>query len=167
VEEIYVQPCGLDVLAYGNPFAEIADVGFTYPADQIADRRAVVDTANPNIGAGMYTTAGDYGQLLLMHLRGGDCDGQQVLSPESVDRLHADRIGAVYGGSTSIGSGYGMGWWIDRSSGWIFDGGAYGADAWLDLDDGYGAWLVVEELAGAQLSHLLRGPLEEVMSSGG
>lgn len=168
VEEIYVEPCGLDVLAYGNPFEEIGDVGFEYPDDQLVDRRAAVDTANPNIGAGMYTTARDYAQLLLMHLRGGQCDGAHVLSAASVDRLHADRIGAVYGGSTSFGSGYGMGWWIDRSRGWLFDGGAYGADAWLDLDDGYGAFLVVEAITpDVQLSHLLHDPLDAIMSSSG
>ena len=37
-----------------------------------------------------------------------------------------------------------MGWWVDRENGRITDGGLYGSVPWLDLEDGYGAYLVVE-----------------------
>ena len=75
-----------------------------------------------------------------MHLRDGRCGDTQVLSTAALDRSHSDRTGEVYGSPT----GYGMGWWVDRDSGRLTDPGAYGAVPWLDLEDGYGAYLVVE-----------------------
>ena len=93
---------------------------------------------------GAYITPGDYAELLLMHLRGGRCGDAQVLSQEALDRMHTDRIGPEYGGTTQMGGGYGMGWWVDRETGRISDPGAYGSIPWIDLDGGYGAYLVIE-----------------------
>ena len=62
----------------------------------------------------------------------------------SLDRMHADRIGPTYGADAGPGTGYGMGWWVDRASGRISDPGVYGSVPWLDLEDGYGAYLVIE-----------------------
>ena len=97
---------------------------------------------------GAYVTPGDYAKLLLMHLRGGRCGDEQVLSQAALDRMHADRIGPTYGTSAGTDTGYGMGWWVDRASGQISDPGAYGSFPWLDLDDGYGAYLVIEADSG-------------------
>jgi len=47
-----------------------------------------------------------------------------------------------------VGVGYGMGWWVDRATGRRSDGGAYGSMPWLDIDDGYGAYLVLEATSG-------------------
>ena len=59
--------------------------------------------------------------------------------------MHSDRIAAVYDGDAwSADNGYGMGWWIDRVTGRISDGGAYGSEPWLDVEDGYGTYLVLE-----------------------
>jgi len=145
IDEIYVRPCGLESLAFNNHFGRIATVGFEYPASFDSDPSTLAATDNPNMEGGAYVTTGDYGALLLMHLRGGMCGDNRVLSSEAIDRMHGDRIGEVYGGDAwSPGAGYGMGWWIDRDSGRVSDGGAYGSVPWLDLDDGYGAYLVVE-----------------------
>jgi hypothetical protein len=51
-----------------------------------------------------------------MHLRGRLCNDNRVLSAEAVDRMHDDRIEAVYAGDAGVGTGYGMGWWVDRAS---------------------------------------------------
>ncbi len=110
-------------------------------------------TDNPNLEGGAYVTTGDYGALLLMHLRDGMCGDNRVLSAESLDRMHSDRIMA--------GSGYGMGWWVDRENGRITDGGLYGTVPWLDLEDGYGAYLVVE--ADSPTGNALAGLLYEVV----
>ncbi len=148
IDEIYVQPCGLEALGYNNHFTQVGTSGFDYPTAFDADPSTLIDTANPNMEGGAYVTTGDYGKLLLMHLRGGMCDGGRVLSEESVDRMHADRIADAYDGSAGAATGYGMGWWIDRETGVISDGGAYGSVPWLDLDDGYGAFLVIEADSG-------------------
>jgi hypothetical protein len=55
-----------------------------------------------------------------------------------------------------------MGWWVDRESGRISDEGAYGTVPWLDLDDGFGAYLVVEKTTdvGRSLAAQLYEPVE-------
>jgi CubicO group peptidase (beta-lactamase class C family) len=168
VEEIYVEPCGLATLGYNNHFAQIGEGGFIYPDSFDGDLTTLQPTDNPNMEGGMYTTTGDYAELLLMHLRGGWCGDEQVLSQTALDRLHADRIGGIYG-SVGPGTGYGMGWWIDRDSGRIYDPGAYGSVPWLDLADGYGAYVVLEAdaVTGTQLAGELYDPLDDVMAADG
>jgi CubicO group peptidase (beta-lactamase class C family) len=167
IDEIYVQPCGLEALAFNNHFTQLGTAGFDYPDAFDADPATLQPTDNPNLEGGAYITPGDYAKLLLMHLRGGRCDGQQVLSQAALDRLHADRIGEVYGGTAGTATGYGMGWWVDRASGRITDPGAYGSVPWLDLDDGYGAYLVLEADSGtgAELADLLYEPIDEAIKS--
>ncbi len=144
IDEIYVQPCGLDALGYNNHFTQIGSGGFDYPTEFAGDPATLMPTDNPNMEGGAFVTTGDYAKLLLMHLRGGMCGDERVLSQDALDTLHADRTGTVYGSDT----GYGMGWWVDRATGRISDSGAYGSVPWLDLEDGYGAFLVIESDAG-------------------
>lgn len=162
IDEIYVQPCGLEALGYNNHFTQLGPGGFEYPVAFDGDPATLQPSANPNMEGGVYTTTGDYAALLLMHLRGGRCDGGQVLSQAALDRMHADRIGPVYDGSALPGTGYGMGWWVDRDTGRISDAGAYGSVPWLDLDDGYGAYLVIEADSGTgnELAALLYDVVE-------
>jgi CubicO group peptidase (beta-lactamase class C family) len=144
VDEIYVQPCGLEALGYNNHFTQLGTQGFEYPTEFDSDPSKLDATDNPNLEGGAYITTGDYAELLLMHLRDGRCGDAQVLSPAALDRMHTDRIGPEYGGTTQTGGGYGMGWWVDRETGRLSDPGAYGSIPWLDLDGGYGAYLVIE-----------------------
>jgi CubicO group peptidase (beta-lactamase class C family) len=97
IDEIYVQPCGLDALGFNNHFTQF-DSGFEYPDAFGADLSTLQATDNPNMEGGMYTDPDDYAALMLMHLRGGECDGGRVLSAQAVDTMHADRIGEVYDG---------------------------------------------------------------------
>ncbi|MEM8921870.1 MAG: serine hydrolase domain-containing protein [Actinomycetota bacterium] len=145
IDEVYNEPCGLDSLGYISLGAiEFPESG--YPIAFGGDPANATPSDNPNIEGGAYITVGDYGELLLMHLRGGTCGDTQVLSQEALDTMYADRVAAVYDGdATAADIGYGMGWWIDRDSGQITDPGAWGAIAWLDLDDRYGAYLIVED----------------------
>ena len=178
IEEIYIAPCDLEALGFANHFLQFESVGLGYPAAFNGDPASLTATANPNMEGGGYVTTGDYAKLLLMHLRGGMCDDTQVLSQEALDRMHADRIGEVYGGDAFVGEvnvgdptsgdrGYGMGWWVDRSSGRISDGGAYGAVPWLDLEDGYGAYLVIEadSRTGNALADELYQVIDEAVTS--
>ncbi len=107
IDEIYVAPCDLDTLGYTNPFTqrEIGGDGLNYPSLFDGDVTRLVPTDNPNMEGGAYVTTGDYAKLLLMQLRGGMCGDEQVLSQASLDRMHSDRIGAVYGGETRPGIG--------------------------------------------------------------
>lgn len=142
IEETYIEPCGVDSLGYANHFAQ--STGFGYPSD--LDAAALAPTDNPNMEGGAYIDPPDYAALLLMHLRGGECDGGQVLSQAALDRMHGDQIGDAYDGAANgdPNSGYGMGWWLWRPNGMLTDPGAYGSVPWLDLADGYGAYLVIE-----------------------
>lgn len=146
LDEVYVRPCSVESLGYNNHWATLGGGGFGYPADFDGDVSLLAPTENPHMEGGLYIDPIDYAELLLMHLRDGFCGDTQVLSTEALAAMHADRIGQAYGGTTDTGSGYGMGWWVydDR----IDDPGAYGSVPWLDLDDGYGAYLVIEADAG-------------------
>jgi CubicO group peptidase (beta-lactamase class C family) len=164
VHEIYVQACGLEVFGYSSPFDQVQMDGFKHPPGFKNNPDELRDSANPSMEAGAYTNTTDYGKLLLMHLRGGMCDNTRVLSSEALTLMHRDRIGAVYDGDAfGSGTGYGMGWWVDRSNGHISDGGAFGSAPWLDLDDGYGVFVLTE--SSSETSSALAGYLRELIDT--
>lgn len=163
VEEVYVEPCGLTTLGYSNHWVALGGGGFAYPAGFEGDVELIPDTENPHMEGGAYTNARDYAEVLLMHLRDGWCGDTQVFQPETLERMHSDYIGPAYGGTTPTGSGYGFGWWTYPDAGRIDDPGAYGATAWLDLDDGYGAFLLVEQVSG--LPAQLYDPVEAAIQA--
>lgn len=170
VKETYVDPCDAPSVGYANQYLKASQSGdggvsaaLRYPAFFQGNLANLPPTENPSIEGGLYTTAEDYGKILLMHLRGGTCDGHRVLSESAVARMQVDRILQKYHGSTSgtagaatgsdAGSnaleGYGLGWWIDRNHEGVFaDPGAYGAFPWLDLPRGYAAFIILESDAG-------------------
>jgi len=149
IEETYRTPCGVDSLAYNNHYTQIVSPNgpFEHPPQFDGDPSVLADTANPNMEGGAYISPADYAALLMMHLNEGRCGDQQVLSAESIERMHADRILEAYDGETGGGlEGYGLGWWVDRHEGGpISDGGAFGSVPWLDMERGYGAYLVIED----------------------
>ena len=154
IRETYIDPCGTTSLGYTNQFTDGAASG--YPAWFTGDPSTLNATDNPNIEGGGYIDAEDYGKILLMHLRGGMCGSNRVLSDTAVARMQQDRIAAAYGGTTNTAvlQGYGLGWWIDRSHpGVVADIGLYGATPWLDVARGYGAMILIEgnSTIGAQL----------------
>lgn len=164
VHEIYVQACGLEVFGYSSPFDQVQMDGFKHPPGFKNNPDELRDSANPSMEAGAYTNTTDYGKLLLMHLRGGMCDNTRVLSSEALTLMHRDRIGAVYDGDAfGSGTGYGMGWWVDRANGHISDGGAFGSAPWLDLDDGYGVFVLTE--SSSETSSALAGYLRELIDT--
>jgi CubicO group peptidase (beta-lactamase class C family) len=144
IDEVYVQPCDLTTFGFNNHLTQFDAVPFDYPFDFDGDPASLQPTDNPNMEAGAYTNALDYARLLLMHLRDGMCGDNRVVSSDALATLHADRIGPAYGGSTPAGGGYGLGWWVDRSTGIITDAGAYGSFPFLDVEAGFGAMLIVE-----------------------
>jgi CubicO group peptidase (beta-lactamase class C family) len=172
IQETYVEPCGTQSLGYTNQFsrANAEGSGTAYPKFFQADVANLPQTENPSIEGGAYITAGDYGKILLMHLREGLCDDERALSEASVARMQVDRVAEAYQGSTSspVLAGYGLGWWVDREHpGVVVDPGAYGASAWLDGPRGYGAFLVLETTSalGTQLRTQVKPVLDAIFDA--
>jgi len=185
VEETYRQPCGLRRLGYTNPFGIAVQTGglrsiFDYPAFFQADTRNLPASDNPSVEGGLFSDVSEYGRLLLMHLRGGECDVGRVLSESSATRMRFDRILEAYSGSTAgqagrtaggdsgAFAGYGLGWWIDREHPGVFaDPGLYGSFPWLDLPRGYGAIIALEAdgTLGAQLWASAKPALDRVFDA--
>jgi CubicO group peptidase (beta-lactamase class C family) len=174
VEQTYVEPCGVDSLGYNNHYTQVvSDEGpFSYPPQFDGDPSVLEPTDNPNMEGGAYIDPLDYAELLLMHLRDGECEGGRVLSEESVERMHTDRVVSTYDAALGRGSGtervgdyggYGLGWWIGaEDEDYIEDGGAFGAVPWIDGDRGYGAYLVIESTnqLGRALAKQIRPDVE-------
>jgi CubicO group peptidase (beta-lactamase class C family) len=145
IAQSYVEPCGAHSLGYANPFA--GGGGRGYPPDFQGDPSRLEATENPNVEGGAYVSVEDYAKILALHLGGGSCGRDPVLSEAAVLRMQSDRIGDVYGGSTTEPAlaGYGLGWWIDREqAGVVADPGLYGAVPWLDVSRRYGAFIALE-----------------------
>lgn len=168
IEEIYVEPCGLDSLGYVS-LGAVSTGPKAYPVAFGGDPDSVTSSANPSIGGGAHITASDYGKLLLMQLRGGWCGSNQVLSPAALDTMHTDRIAEVYDGNAEArDTGYGMGWWIDRGTGRLRDPGLWGAVSWLDLEGRYGVYLVIEDRmsAGTVIKRRIERLIDEAVTGG-
>lgn len=89
-------------------------------------------------GAGLLSTARDYGRFLQMLLDGGELDGVRILSPSSVALMTRNHIGALY---QSPGMGFGLGFsvrldvgaaGVPGSVGEFGWGGAYHSTYWVD-----------------------------------
>jgi len=87
-------------------------------------------------GAGLLSTASDYGRFLQMLLNGGELDGQRILAPSSVALMTTNHVGTLYGND-----GFGLGFSVRQALGnsgqpgsvgeygW---GGAYHSTYWVD-----------------------------------
>lgn len=167
--------CNVPSLGYANPFSLSGPGGSSdYPPSFQGDPANLPSTDNPSVEGGLYIDAADYGKLLLMHLRDGQCDGGRVLSAAATRRMREDRILAVYNGTTAgmtgrtsgatAFAGYGLGWWVDREHPGVFaDPGLYGAFPWLDLNRHYAAFIAIEGdsgQTGAALYAAVKPPLD-------
>lgn len=88
-------------------------------------------------GAGLLSTARDYGRFLEMIRRGGSLDGARILSPRSVELMTTNQVGTLH---SANGLGFGLGFEITErygangmdsvgAFGW---GGAYGTTYRVD-----------------------------------
>ncbi|HJQ20069.1 MAG TPA: serine hydrolase domain-containing protein [Gemmatimonadaceae bacterium] len=92
-------------------------------------------------GAGLVSTARDYGRFLQMLLNGGELNGARILAPRTVQLMTTNQVDTLFGGS---GMGFGLGFSVvqrvgadDTPSpvgtfGW---GGAYGSTYRVDPAD--------------------------------
>ncbi|GAC1514917.1 MAG: serine hydrolase domain-containing protein [Gemmatimonadaceae bacterium] len=91
-------------------------------------------------GAGLLSTAHDYGRFLQMLLNGGTLEGTRVLGPRTVALMTTNQTGTLYG-SPAGGTGFGLGFSVVEKAGadgkvesvgtfgW---GGAYGTNYEVD-----------------------------------
>jgi CubicO group peptidase (beta-lactamase class C family) len=89
-------------------------------------------------GAGLLSTARDYGRFLQMLLNGGEIDGVRLLSPKTVELMTVNHVGSLFDeGRTGFGLGFEVVEHMGRSGrygsegafGW---GSAYYANYWVD-----------------------------------
>mgnify|MGYP001206832445 CR=1 FL=1 len=175
IDEIYVQPCEMRSLGYTNPWIPLQALTGDYP-NWSGDLSLLPPTDNPHIGGGGYIATGDYGKLLSMHLNNGKCGHYEVLSQKSVALMQRNRSGEVYGSPI----GYGLGWWTQsrnrygesanqetQSTFRLTDPGLYGSTAWLQPEDGFGAYLVVESTGsvGQRLANILYPLVESAVKA--
>lgn len=88
-------------------------------------------------GAGMSSTAEDYGRFLLMLLNGGELDGVRILSRKSVELMGAARIDWDEDGVADFGLGFGVVSDLGKgtalgSVGNLSWGGAFYTSFWID-----------------------------------
>jgi len=77
-------------------------------------------------GAGLLSTASDYGRLLQMLLNDGELDGVRLLSPRTVALMHLNHTGDLF---TGEGRAFGLGFWVNEKPGAygeLVGPGAYG-----------------------------------------
>ncbi len=134
-DDYIARPCGLAVFQYGNALSN--------PATWTGHPDSLVGLDNPSIESGAISNLQDYARFLLMHLRGGVCDGTRVLSEASVAFMRIDRAG-------KHGVPYGMGWWIspvaDGGDPTLFwDPGLFGSVAWLDTERRIGGFVAIDD----------------------
>ena len=149
VDQYLSSPCGLNDTGYSN----IGDTR-SYPSD--LDPRCPSATANPNLGGGASSTVNDYSKVLLMHLQGGLCGDLRVLTEASVQAMQEDlvpesamgvrmgiRIWPPFWRQEAVN--YGMGWWkFEDEPTLLIDTGAFGARAYLDPVEAWGAIVILE-----------------------
>jgi CubicO group peptidase (beta-lactamase class C family) len=103
-------------------------------------------------GAGLLSTAGDYGRFLQMLLNGGEIDGVRLLSPKTVELMTVNHVGSLYGeGNFGFGLGFEIVEHLGRagrygSVGEFRWGGAYHTYYWADPQ---------EKLVGVLMTQLL------------
>lgn len=78
-------------------------------------------------GAGLLSTATDYGRLLQMLLNGGELDGVRFLSPKTVELMRVNHTGTKY---TQDTGSFGLGFWVMTDLGYYGELGTVGAYGW-------------------------------------
>ena len=137
------EPCDLEVFQFGNMGFDWDTLGIDV-SQWTGHPDSLIGLDNPLIEGGAISNMQDYGKLLLMQLRGGQCGDNRVMSQESVEFMQVDRSGELTG--IFSGFSYGMGWAISqRMPGVILDIGLFGSVGWLDIERGIGGYIAVDD----------------------
>ena len=126
-------------------YASDADGRIARAPDGARGQGQYVDGPRRNFsgGAGLVSTARDYGRLMQMMLNGGELDGTRILSPHTVALMTTNQSGTLYAanGGQSFGLGFSI---VERrgadnslySPGAFGWGGAYGSQYRVDPAQG-------------------------------
>lgn len=78
-------------------------------------------------GAGLLSTASDYGRFIQMLLNGGELDGVRLLSPKTVELMRTNQTGDKYAKDTNA---FGLGFWVLDDLGQYGELGSVGSYGW-------------------------------------
>jgi len=83
-------------------------------------------------GAGLLSTARDYGRFLQMLLNGGEIDGVRLLSPKTVELMTVNHVGTLFAerSPNDAGRGFGLGFDVIEDLGRAGRHGTQGAFGW-------------------------------------
>jgi CubicO group peptidase (beta-lactamase class C family) len=134
VDEYLGTPCQLEVFTFGNMWEDLT----------LWDGSAasLLGQSNPNIEGGAITNLADYAKLLQVHLNGGFCGENRVLSETALSKMREDRGGVVENYPTP----YGMGWWISTDNSGVYDDpGAFGSISFVDTERGFAGYVAIDD----------------------
>ena len=125
----------------------------TYWANPLMPGLKPETVRNPNLQAGVYTTADDYAKFLTMLAAGGVYHGRRILSAKAVDEMETWQTRGRTMAYLPPGAGpidkYALGNWCDTVEGnsdrcWLVSSpGAYGTFPWIDRRSGlYGVFFL-------------------------
>ncbi|MHC4261446.1 MAG: serine hydrolase domain-containing protein [Planctomycetota bacterium] len=131
-------------------------------------------TLNPQLGGAGKGTVLDYVPMLEMLLDGGAVDGRPVLSSRAIGEIMSEQTGLETLGTASLGGvGYGLGCWVnelgaDGRPSILSSPGLFGAYPWIDLDRGYGAFVLIQRTTvdGKAIVEAIRKSVEEQAEKG-
>lgn len=130
--------------------------------DHMQSQGQYTDLSRQNLsgGAGLLSTATDYGRFLQMLLNGGELDGRRLLSPKTVELMTTNHTGGL--GHFYAGNGFGLGFSIRQDLGSQGTPGSIGEFGWLGAYHSI-YWVdPVEQLVVVYLSQLIpAGPLDD------
>jgi CubicO group peptidase (beta-lactamase class C family) len=78
-------------------------------------------------GAGLLSTAHDYGRFLQMLLNGGELDGARLLGPKTVELMRSNLVGTRYPQDSGA---FGAGFWVLQDLGYYGELGSEGSYGW-------------------------------------
>jgi CubicO group peptidase (beta-lactamase class C family) len=159
LDERLIKPLGMKDTSFYLPREKAGRLAVVYDSEQGNLRRAADASAwktgghfgqghyleGPRLaysgGAGLLSTAADYGRFLEMMRRGGEFDGRRYLSRKTVELMVSNHLGSI---EYSSGMGFGLGFSIrmdlgaagqpgsEGEFGW---GGAYHSTYWVDPEE--------------------------------
>jgi CubicO group peptidase (beta-lactamase class C family) len=136
IEERICRPLGMKDTSFFLPLDKVGRLANVYG---IEDGKLVLKESAENSdyvhgprkcfsgGAGLLSTIGDYGRFLQMLLNGGALDGVRLLSPKTVELMHANHTGDKYVRDTHA---FGLGFWVNDDPGYYGELSSEGAYGW-------------------------------------